>query len=53
MLVRKKLFLKMFAVISGDETDDPLKIKKTIFSIGIANISQLFLLDKLVSGQGL
>jgi hypothetical protein len=29
------------------------KIKKSIFSIDNANICQLFLLDKLVSGQGL
>ncbi len=29
------------------------KMKKSIFSIDKANISQLFLLDKLVSGQGL
>jgi hypothetical protein len=29
------------------------KIKKSIFSIDNANISQLFQLDKLVNGQGL
>jgi hypothetical protein len=29
------------------------KMKKSIFSIDNANLSQLFLLDKLVSGQGL
>jgi hypothetical protein len=29
------------------------KIKKSIFSIENANVSQLFLLDKLVSRQGL
>jgi hypothetical protein len=32
---------------------EDVKMQKSIFSIDKANISQIFLLDKLVSGQGL